>query len=53
MGTLDLANTSVFVDFDGIADVVFAKGALAGWCEQLDVPNERFATLAAVTARVR
>ncbi|HSO95882.1 MAG TPA: HAD-IB family phosphatase [Acidimicrobiia bacterium] len=33
-----------------LADVVFAKGALADWCDWYDVPHHRFATLADVHA---
>ena len=33
-----------------LADVVFAKGALADWCDWYDVPHYRFAALADVHA---
>jgi 2-hydroxy-3-keto-5-methylthiopentenyl-1-phosphate phosphatase len=36
-----------------LADVVFAKGRLAEWCELFDVPHHRFRTLADVDTALR
>jgi 2-hydroxy-3-keto-5-methylthiopentenyl-1-phosphate phosphatase len=50
---VDLTSASVFLDFDGtltVADVLFAKGRLAEWCELSGVEHVPFETLAGVQA---